>query len=157
MDCLVENVTFKTSVESYNAKGEPNLSIVYGLYAWDTAVRNFKAILSPTLLAKLEAKDKVYDNFSNYNLFKMISCTGSGFENCEANGGSHAFNITRSAAASGRGGIPSIDCYIRNCIVSNCIWAGITVQQACYITELSGNTVTASGQGIITAVATPLS
>ena len=149
-DCLVENITFSTSTVSYKPNGKEDLSILYGLYAWNTVVRNFKAILSPGLLTRLDAKEKAYKDFSNYNLFKMISSTNSGFENCYANGGCHAFNITRSAAPKGRGGIPSANCFTRNCTVSNCLWSGVTVQQGCYNTELSGNTVTASGQGIIT-------
>lgn len=149
-DCLIEDITFTTSVESYEADGDPELSLVYGIYAWNTTIRNFKARLSSELLAILDAKEKVYANFSNYNLFKMISSTGSGFENCEANGGTHAFNITRSASVAGGGGIPSVNCFIRNCIASNCIWSGVKVQQGCYNTDLSGNTVTTSGQGIIT-------
>ncbi len=149
-DCLIEDITFTTSVESYEKDGDPELSLVYGIYAWNTTVRNFKATLSPELLAILEAKEKTYANFSNYNLFKIISSTGSGFENCEANGGTHAFNITRSASVAGGGGIPSVDCFIRDCVASNCIWSGVKVQQGCHNTDLSGNTVTASGQGIIT-------
>lgn len=149
-DCTVENITFNTSVESFKSKGKEDLSIVYGLYAWNTVIRNFKAILSPGLLAKLKAKEKIYSNFSNYNLFKMISSTNSGFENCYANGGCHAFSITRSASPKGRGGIPSVNCYIRDCSVSDCIWSGVTVQQGCYRTDVSRNVVTAGGQGIIT-------
>ena len=43
-----------------------------------------------------------------------------------------------------------MNCYIRGCVASNCIWAGIKVQQGCHQTEVTGNTVTASAQGIIT-------
>lgn len=149
-DCLVENITFTTSVESFEKDGEADLSLVYGIYVWKTTVRNFKARLSPELLTVLGAKEKSYKNFSNYNLFKIVSSTASGFENCEANGGTHAFNITRSASVAGGGGIPSVDCFIRNCVASNCVWAGVKVQQGCLGTEVIGNTVTASGQGIVT-------
>lgn len=149
-DCLVENITFTTSVESFDKDGEADLSLVYGIYVWKTIIRNFKARLSPELLAVLAAKEKTYKNFSNYNLFKIISSTASGFENCEANGGTHAFNITRSASVAGGGGIPSVDCFIRYCVASNCVWAGVKVQQGCLGTEVSGNTVTDSGQGIVT-------
>lgn len=149
-DCLVEDITFTTSTESYDKSGKPELSLIYGIYVWNTTVRNFKAQLSPQLLATLEAKEKSYANFSNYNLFKIISSTNSGFENCYANGGTHAFNITRSASAAMGGGIPSVNCFIRNSVAANCIWSGVKVQQGCYNTEVSGNTVTASGQGIIT-------
>lgn len=149
-DCLLENITFNISVESFKPDGKEDLSIVYGLFTWNTVVRNCKAILSPELLIILDAKEKAYVNFSNYNLFKMISSNNSGFENCFSNGGSHAFNITRSASPKGRGGIPSVNCFIRNCTALNCIWSGVTVQQGCYNTELSGNIVLASGQGIIT-------
>jgi hypothetical protein len=148
-DCLVENITFTTSVESYDKDGEPDLSIVYGIYVWNTTVRNFKAQLSSKLLAVLDAKDKTYKNFSNYNLFKIISSTASGFENCGANGGTHAFNITRSASVAGGGGIPSVDCFIRGCVASNCLWAGAKVQQGCLGTKVTGNSVSASGQGIV--------
>ena len=148
-DCLVENISFTTSVEPCDKDGEPDLSIVYGIYVWNTTVRNFKARLSPKLLAALAAKDKTYKNFSNYNLFKIISSTASGFENCEANGGTHAFNITRSASVAGGGGIPSVDCFIQNCVASNCLWAGAKVQQGCIGTKVTGNTVSASGQGIV--------
>ncbi len=148
-DALVENITFTTSVESFKKDGTPDLSLYYGIYNRNVVVRNVTARLSPELLAILDAKEKVYENFSNYNLFKMISSTASGFENCEANGGTHPFNITRSASKSAGGGIPSIDCFIRNCVASNCIWSGLKVQQACYNTEVTGNTVTASAQGII--------
>lgn len=149
-DCLVENITFTSSVESFDKDGQPELSLFYGIYVWNTTVRNFKARLSSELLAILDAKEKVYSNFSNYNLFKLISSIASGFENCEANGGTHAFSITRSASAARGGGTPSLDCFIRNCVASNCIWAGMKVQQGCLGTVLSGNTVTASGQGIVT-------
>lgn len=149
-DCLLENITFNISVESFKPNGKEDLSIVYGLFTWNTVVRNCKAILSPELLTILDAKEKTYANYSNYNLFKMISSNNSGFENCYSNGGTHAFNITRSASPKGRGGIPSVNCYIRNCTALNCIWSGVTVQQGCYNTELSGNIVLASGQGIIT-------
>jgi len=149
-DCLLENITFTTSVEAFDKDGEPDLSLVYAIYVWNTTVRNFKARLSPELLAVLDAKEKTYKNFSNYNLFKIISSTASGFENCEANGGTHAFNITRSASVAGGGGIPSADCFIRSCAASNCLWAGVKVQQGCLGTEVSGNTVTASSQGIVT-------
>lgn len=149
-DCLVENIAFTTDVESHEKDGTPELSLVYGIYAKNTTVRKFTARLSPGLLAVLDAKGKTYENFSNYNLFKMISSTASGFEQCEANGGTHAFNITRSGSLTSGGGIPSVHCFIRNCIASNCVWSGMTVQQGCYNTEVSGNTVTSSGQGIIT-------
>jgi hypothetical protein len=149
-DCLVENITFTTSVESLDKDGEPDLSLVYAIYVWNTTVRNFKARLSPELLAVLDAKEKSFKNFSNYNLFKIISSTASGFENCEANGGSHAFNITRSASVAGGGGIPSVDCFVRNCVASNCVWAGVKVQQGCVGTQVTGNVVSASGQGIVT-------
>jgi len=149
-DCLVERVNFSTSVEAFNSSGEPSLSPFYGIYVWNTKISDCEVKFSTGMLALLDAKDKQYVNFSNYNLFRFISCVNSGFENCRANGGSHAFNITRSAAVAGLG-IPSYKCYIRNCTASNCTWSGVTVQQACYETELSGNTVTASGQGIITA------
>lgn len=149
-DCLVENIAFTTSLESFEKDGEPDLSLVYGIYVWNTIIRNFKAKLSPELLATLDAKEKSYENFSNYNLFKIVSSTASGFENCEANGGTHAFNITRSASVAGGGGIPSVDCFIRDCVASNCVWAGIKVQQGCLGTRVTGNTVTASGQGIVT-------
>lgn len=149
-DCLVENISFATAVESFGKDGEPDLSLVYGIYVWNTTVRNVKARLSPELLAVLDAKEKTYKNFSNYNLFKIISSTASGFENCEANGGTHAFNITRSASVAGGGGIPSVDCFVRNCAAANCLWAGVKVQQGCLGTEVAGNTVTASSQGIVT-------
>lgn len=148
-DCLLENITFTTNVESYKKDGTPDLSIIYAIYVRDTTVRNFKAVLAPELLAIIANKERTYENFSNYNLFKIISSTRSGFENCEANGGTHPFNITRSASVESGGGIPSIDCFIRNCIASNCIWSGLKVQQACYNTEVSGNTVTKSAQGIV--------
>ncbi len=149
-DCLVENITFSTAVESHEKDGDAELSLVYGIYAWNTVIRGFKAQLAPELLAVLDAKEKSYANFSNYNLFKLISSTASGFENCQANGGTHAFNITRSASVAGGGGIPSVDCFVRDCQASNCIWAGVKVQQGCFNTEVTGNTITASGQGIIT-------
>lgn len=149
-DCLVENITFSTAVESFEKDGDAELSLVYGIYAWNTVIRGFKAQLGPELLAVLDAKEKSFANFSNYNLFKLISSTASGFENCQANGGTHAFNITRSASVAGGGGIPSVDCFVRDCQASNCIWAGVKVQQGCFNTEVTGNTVTASGQGIIT-------
>lgn len=149
-DCLVERVIFSTSVEPMSTSGEPSLSVFYGLYAWNTHIRDCEVSFSPAMVALLDAKEKAYVNFSNYNIFRMISCVNSGFEHCRANGGSHAFNITRSAAIAGLG-IPSYHCYIRDCTASNCTWSGVTVQQACYETDLSGNTVTASGQGIITA------
>lgn len=148
-DCLLENITFTTSVESIKKDGEPDLSLVYAIYVRDTVIRNFKAVLSPELLAIIGGKERAYENFSNYNLFKVISSTRSGFENCEANGGTHPFNITRSASVESGGGIPSIDCFIRSCTASNCLWSGLKVQQGCYNTEVSGNTVTASAQGII--------
>lgn len=148
-DCLLENITFTTNVESYKKDGTPDLSIIYAIYARDTAIRNFKAVLAPELLAIIGRKKRTYEIFSNYNLFKIISSTRSGFENCEANGGTHPFNITRSASKEAGGGIPSIDCFIRNCTASNCLWSGMKVQQACYNTEVSGNTVTKSAQGII--------
>lgn len=149
-DCLVENITFTSSVESFEKDGDPELSLVYGIYAWNTTVRNFRAVLSKELSGKLAAKEKTYKIFSSYNLFKMISSTASGFEGCEANGGTHAFNVTRSASVASGGGIPSVDCFIRNCVASNCLWSGLKVQQGCYNTEVSGNTVTESAQGIIT-------
>jgi hypothetical protein len=148
-DCLLENITFTTNVESYKKDGTPDLSIIYAIYVRDTVIRNFKAVLSPELLAIIGGKERAYKNFSNYNLFKVISSTRSGFEDCEANGGTHPFNITRSASVESGGGIPSIDCFIRNCTASNCLWSGLKVQQGCYNTEVSGNTVTASAQGII--------
>ncbi|WAC20697.1 right-handed parallel beta-helix repeat-containing protein [Luteolibacter sp. SL250] len=149
-DCLLENIAFTTNTESFKKDGTPDLSVVYAIYVRNTTVRNFRVELSPELLAVLDAKEKVYKNFSNYNLFKIISSTASGLEGCSANGGTHPFNITRSASVEAGGGIPSIGCFIRNCTASNCIWSGIKVQQACYDTEVSGNTVTASAQGIIT-------
>ncbi len=149
-DCLLENIAFRTNVESFKADGTPDLSVVYAIYVRNTTVRNFRVTLSPELLAVLDAKEKVYKNFSNYNLFKIISSTTSGLEGCSANGGTHAFNITRSASVEAGGGIPSIGCFIRDCVASNCIWSGIKVQQGCYDTEVSANTVTASAQGIIT-------
>ena len=148
-DCLVENIHFSTGVESFAGDGEPELSLVYAIYVWNTTVRGFRATLSPELLALLAAKETSYDNFSNYNLFKIISSTASGFENCHANGGTHAFNITRSASVAGGGGVPSVDCFVRDCTAANCIWAGVKIQQACYNTEVTGNTVSESAQGII--------
>ncbi|MBX3742468.1 MAG: hypothetical protein KF712_15890 [Akkermansiaceae bacterium] len=148
-DCLLENITFSTNVESFKKDGDPDLSVVYAIYVRDTTVRNFTVELSPELLAILNAKEKAYVNFSNYNLFKIISSTRSGLENCTANGGTHPFNITRSASVESGGGIPSIDCFIRNCVASNCIWSGLKVQQGCFNTKVTGNTVTASAQGII--------
>ncbi len=151
-DCLVEKITYSTSVEATNSDGNPSISTFYGLYSWNLKFSDCEAILSAGLLASIDAKAKTYDIFSKYNIFRMISCYKSGFENCRANGGSHAINIDRSAPNTGQGGIPSVDCYIKNCTVVNGIWAGITVQQACYRTELSGNTVSGScSQGVITA------
>lgn len=148
-NCIVDRISFYTSAESYKPSGDADLSLVYGLYAWNTCVREFKAILSPSLLKELDSKAKEYKNYSNYNLFKMVSCVNSGFEDCYSNGGTHSFNITRSASAKGRGGIPSVNCYIKNCVALNNIWSGVTVQQGCYNTELLGNTVLNGGQGII--------
>lgn len=148
--CLLEGITFRTSVESFKKDGTPDLSVVYAIYVLETTVRNFRAELAPELLAIIAGKEKVYKNFSNYNLFKIISSARSGFENCQANGGTHAFNITRSASAGAGGGITSVDCFVRDSTASNCIWSGIKIQQACYRTDVTGNTVTASDQGIIT-------
>jgi hypothetical protein len=148
-DCLLENITFSTNVESFEKDGKPDLSVVYAIYVRDTTVRNFSVKLSPDLLAVLDAKEKAYVNFSNYNLFKIVSSTRSGLEKCSANGGTHPFNITRSASVESGGGIPSIDCFIRDCTASNCIWSGLKVQQGCFNTKVTGNTVTASAQGII--------
>lgn len=150
-DILVEDITFNSSVEPFNSAGRATLGIVNGTHALRAVVRRCKSLFSPALVAIINDKPKEYVNFSNYNLFRMIGCTESGFEDCSANCGSHSFGITRGVLASTGGGIPSVNCFIRNCVSTGSIWSGVSVQQACYGTKLIGNIVNGSGQGIFTA------
>lgn len=148
-DCHVERIAYRSSVETFNSSGKTNLTVIHLNFALRVEVTGCSAEFSQSLIKVMNSKEKTYANYTVYNIFKAISCTECGFDNCTSNWGSHAFSITYTG--SGTGGIPSIGCYIRNCSASNCIWSGVTVQQGCYRTTLSGNVVDNSGQGVACA------
>lgn len=147
-DCSVSAVKYSSSVASFDEAGVFGLTIIHVLYCRGISVKDCHSDFDPKLISTLFSKQKEYSYYSSYNIFRIISSWNSGFENCSANAASHAFNITRS---SGAHGITGGDCYVRNCTSSNNVWSGVAVQQCCLNTEITGNTVTESGQGIVSA------
>lgn len=147
-DCLLENISFKTMVECFAPDGTPGLSVVHATFCRNVCVKGCSSEFSSSLVDKIWSREKSYANFSVYNIFKIISCWDSGFDGCTSNCATHGFSITRSSSSLG---FTSGNCYIRNCISSKNIWSGITVQQGVWKSELSGNVVKESGQGIACA------
>lgn len=139
-NCTVEQVTFRVSAVPDDS------FMVLKIYL----ARNCKAVgcrseYSSALIADLQKRmTKNYDCYSTYNNFRIISSQECVLENCTDNFASHAFNITYSS-----GGIPSIRCKIRNCRAVNSVWAGVIAQQCTPWSELAGNTVERSGQGVL--------
>lgn len=108
----------------------------------DCTIRKCNSICTEAMrTAVLNDLEKVYDNYSKYNNFRIISCRGCTFEGCSDNFATHAFSITYS-------GLPSTHCRIIGCRSLNSIWAGIIAQQNTPWSELVANTVLQSGQGV---------
>ncbi|MBQ0080945.1 MAG: hypothetical protein KBS95_05290 [Alistipes sp.] len=148
-DCILDNIHFRQGIPCYKPDGKEYLTLVHAYLCRDIIVKYCTSTFSKKMVSYIWNLKKAYVNFSKYNIFKIISCWDSGFDSCTSNCATHGFSITRGSSS-----ITSITggrCYIRNCVSSNNIWSGVTVQQGVLITELSGNKVTASGQGICCA------
>lgn len=148
-ECTVENIHFTQSEPCYNPDGDENLSLIHAYLCRGISVKSCTSGFSQAMISHVLGLDKTYANFSRYNIFKIISCWDSGFESCRSNCATHGFSITRGSSATTA--ISGGRCYIRDCYSSNNIWSGVTVQQGVWNTELSGNEVTRSGQGICCA------
>lgn len=148
-NCSVESVEYNSSVETFDKSGNTSfLSVIYCAYSRGIKITDCHSNFSEDLIKILHSKEKAYVNYSIYNIFKVMSCWDSGFESCSSNGATHAFNITRSNSADG---ISSGNCYVRNCTASNNVWGGIKVVQGCWNSEIVGNTIYSSPQGIVCA------
>lgn len=148
-NCIVDNVSFHTDTECYNKAGDKrSLSVIRVKLSVNILVKNCSSEFSQKLTGQISKIDKIYANYTVYNLFKMISCWYSGFKNCSTNCATHGFSITYNANTD-ISGVPSYKCFIDGCESSNNIWSGITTQQACYCTSLTNNKVSKSGQGVL--------
>ncbi len=143
--CIVDNVRYMSSVLTCNENLAYALTIIRVMYSKNTIIKNCHSILGEEALRQLDAMERNWDNFSCYNIFKIESSHGCGFEDCSSNGATHAFNIIKS---NSKESICSANCFIRRCKTSHNIWSGMNVTQGCWNNEVSGCTVTSSGQGI---------
>ena len=139
-ECSVENVAYKT-----DAVPDATFMVLKITLSRDCKAVNCRSEFSSALITRLQSSvAKDYAHYSTYNNFRIISAQDCGFENCSDNFASHAFNITYSD-----GGIPSVRCRVRACRAVNSVWAGVVSQQCTPWSELSGNTVERSGQGVM--------
>ena len=139
-NCSVEQVTFRISVVPDDSFMAVKIYLARNCKAAGCRSEYTSALI--TDLQKLMTKNYYY--YSTYNNFRIISSQNCSLENCTDNFASHAFNITYSS-----GGIPSIRCKILNCRAVNSVWAGVIAQQCTPWSELAGNTVERSGQGVM--------
>ncbi len=143
--CRVNNVHYTSSVLACNEQSAYSLTVIRVMYSKNTVISNCHSTLEEQALRQLESLERNWDNFSCYNVFKIESSHGCGFEDCSSDGATHAFNIIKS---NSKESICSAGCFIRRCSASHNIWSGMNVTQGCWNNEVSGCTVTASGQGI---------
>ena len=144
--CVVDGVRYVSDVETFNEEGTTSLTILRFMYCRDCVLRHAESVLSQGVVDALHAKVKSFDSYSLYNLYKIESSWRCGFEDCSANGATHAFNVIKSNALAS---ICSGDCFIRRCSSSHNVWGGVKVSQGCWKTEISGCTVSESAQGIV--------
>ena len=104
----------------------------------DTTFKSCKSIIKSEITI-----ERVYNNYSSLNMFKLISCVRCSFEDCYCSGSTHGFSITYS-----NNEIPSIFCSVINCKSEKAIWSGIAIQQACYGNMLLNNTINKCSNGI---------
>lgn len=148
-ECTLKNISFNQSEPCFNPDGNENLTLIHAYLSRGIAVKSCSSTFSKAMVSHVNSLEKTYANFSRYNIFKIISCWDSGFDSCRSDCATHGFSITRGSSS-----VTSISggrCYIRGCNSSNNIWSGVTVQQGVWNTELTGNEVSASGQGICCA------
>lgn len=143
--CKVENVHYGSSVLTCNEDSTYSLTIIRIMYSKNTVIKDCHSILEEEALRQLDALERNWDNFSCYNIFKIESSHGCGFEDCSSNGATHAFNIIKS---NSKESICSANCFIRRCKASHNIWSGMNITQGCWNNEVSDCVVTSSGQGI---------
>lgn len=145
-DCTIQDISFSQGVPCFNTEGDESLSLIHAFSCLRLRVKSCSSHFTKSMQNHIWSLNKVYASFSLYNIFRIISCWESGFDSCSSDCATHAFSITRRS--SSLTAICSGNCYIRNCRADRNIWSGVTVQQGVWNTELSGNEVTRSGQGI---------
>ncbi|MGM9766140.1 MAG: hypothetical protein ACI3ZO_07265, partial [Candidatus Cryptobacteroides sp.] len=140
-NCTVRNVTVNSD-EDYEEQSSTMFLI---LNSKDCHIIGCNSRYSDKLVAK--KKKNIVPTYSVYSLcnnFKIVSSDYCSIENCTDNFATHSFTVSYSD-----GGIPSAHCSIKNCRSENSIWAGVVSQQCTPWTELSGNTVINSSQGVM--------
>ena len=140
-NCTVRNVTV-ISDEDYE---EQSSTMFLVLNSKDCHIVGCHSKYSDKLVAK--KKNNIFPTYSVYSLcnnFKIVSSDYCSIEDCTDNFATHSFTVSYSD-----GGIPSAHCSIKNCRSENSIWAGVVSQQCTPWTELSGNTVINSSQGVM--------
>lgn len=138
--CSASDIT-ALSEERYD--GESLLQFFKTNLAADCHFYRCHSRFSGAAAAQVKDLGRVYANYSIFNTFRLISSDRCSFEECSDNAASHAFSVTY-----GNGSIPSVHCKVTGCRSENSVWAGVVSQQCTPWTELSGNTVTGSSQGI---------
>ncbi|MGM9738075.1 MAG: hypothetical protein ACI3ZT_06655 [Candidatus Cryptobacteroides sp.] len=140
-NCTVKNVTV-ISDEDY--EDEPS-TLFMVLNSKGCRIIGCHSRYSERLIAKkLKNIVPTYSVYTLCNNFRIVSSDYCSIENCTDNFATHSFSVTYSD-----GGIPSAHCSIINCRSENSIWAGVVSQQCTPWTELSGNTVVNSSQGVM--------
>jgi hypothetical protein len=138
-DCAIEKVIYEPQSIS------DQLSYITMTLSRNCLISKCQADFPISITANIDKNYvKDYQHYSNYNIFKIVSSQSCGIESCSSNCSTHAFNITYS-----NGSIPSIKCLVSKCYASNSIWAGVISQQCTPWSELIGNTVEHSGQGVL--------
>lgn len=140
LHCRAENVSVITS-ERYDE--EAQVQLFKTNMAKDCHFIGCSSEYTESMLKVLRGTGKVYDNYSRYNNFRIISSSECSFEDCRDNAATHAFSITYA-----NGGIPSVHCSVLRCHSENSIWAGVISQQCTPWSVLSGNVVENSSQGV---------
>ncbi|MGM9739959.1 MAG: hypothetical protein ACI3ZP_05085 [Candidatus Cryptobacteroides sp.] len=140
-NCFVRDVTVNSD-EDYEEQSSTMFLI---LNSKDCHIVECHSRYSEKLIAKKQKNIvPTYSVYTLCNNFKIVSSDYCSIENCTDNFATHSFTVSYSD-----GGIPSAHCSIKNCHSENSIWAGVVSQQCTPWTELSGNTVVNSSQGVM--------
>ena len=136
--CRLERIVFSSATDS---APEAGLIFVYASESVDCVISDCTFSV-PCLPAR--RSDYKWADYWSYNTARIVSSQRCGFERCESDFSTHAFEIGKADkhGASSR-------CFVRGCRASGAVWSGVFIGGGCFDSTVTDCRITYSAQGIV--------